>query len=719
MMSEEQATPSKPLVLVVDDDRMIRLLAKDTLRQAGYRVREAEDGEAALVEFAAEIPDVVLLDVMLPRMDGFMVCKTLRQHPQGGNVPILIMTSLDDPESIRKGFEAGATDFEIKPLNWVVLSYRVRYLVRAGNALEIVQAARSADAPRAAHLGGWHWDIQHNRVEWSRVGRQLFGLPEPPVETTHEGFLIYVHPGDRARVSEMHGEALRSRQAFEIDYRIVRPDGVQRVIQEQAEVTLDSRSGRAAALHATVQDVTDLRQTQEKIRYLAFYDFLTGLLNRQAFQQELQRALDYADRHQRLVGVLFVDLDNFKRINDTLGHAAGDALLKVVADRLQKNVRRIDFVARPQGEETEKVARLGGDEFVLMLTDMERAEDAATVAERLLNLLNQPVRVGDYEVAVTPSIGIAVFPHDGRDVDHLLRNADLAMYQAKATGKNTYKYYNDSMNARALRRLDLEYKLRQALERGEFELHYQPQVDLCDRLIVGVEALLRWHQPTLGWVSPEEFIALAEETGLIVPIGTWALQLACTQGMFWRNQYPGPLRLAVNLGGLQLRQRNLATLVEQILNDTGLPPADLELELTEQSLMQNAEENLAILSRLRTMGVSLSVDDFGTGYSSLRYLRRFPLNKLKIDRSFIQGVPNDTENATITGTIITLAHKLGLKVIAEGVETATQQAFLRAQGCDEAQGHLFGEPLSAERLGALLAQHAQRRHPSGPNTPIS
>lgn len=711
-MSETAADPNQCLALVADSDDTVRERIKSMLMQIGYRVREAADGLKALEAFSDACPQLVLLDASLPKMDGYAVCENLRRHPQGARVPILLMIDPDDPQSLKKGYEAGATDFEIKPIQLEILGYRVRYRAHANATRETARIVEVAEIQRSAHLGSWRWELQHNRVEWSSLGRQIFGLPEHTIETTHEGFLIHVHPGDRAHVCETHIEALKSKQAFAVEYRIIRPDGVQRVIREQAEVILNPVSGRAMVLRATIQDVTELRQAQERIRYLAFYDSLTGLLNRQAFQQELQRSLYFADRHDGMIGVLFVDLDNFKRINDTLGHAMGDALLKVVADRLQRNVRKFDFLARSQNDAQEdrgRVARLGGDEFVLMLTDMESIEVAATVAERLLNLLNQPVQVGEYEVAVTPSIGISIYPHDGQDVDHLLRNADMAMYQAKETGKNTYRFYNESMNARALQRLDLEHKLRQALENDELSLYYQPQVDLSTGALVGVEALLRWHNPSLGWVAPEDFIPLAEETGLIVPIGNWVLQLACRQKKIWETQYSKPLRLAVNLGGLQLRQSDLASFIERLLEETGLRASDLELELTEQSLMANAEDNLDILSRLSGMGVSLSVDDFGTGYSSLRYLKRFRLNKLKIDQSFIKKVPYSADNAAITSTIITLAHTLGLKVIAEGVETDAQQSFLRSHGCDEAQGYLYGQPMTTDDFTAFLLRHEENR----------
>ena len=702
MIQQTDLQPN-PLVLVVDDDMAVRFLAHEALEPAGFRVIEAEDGNTALAVFTATHPDIVLLDVILPKLDGFATCASLRKQSGGKHVPIMMMTGLDDIASINRAYEVGATDFEVKPINWTILSHRIRYLLRANAAFAAVRIneTRLADAQRIAQLGNWYWDIVQDQIRCSAECQRIFGLP-PELTATHAVFLSCVHPADRLMVASVHNDALHLGKPYQLEYRIQQSNGVQRTVHEQAEITFDE-AGRTLAIAATVQDITERKQAEEKIHYLAYYDFLTGLLNRQAFLQELERALESAQRQQQLAAILFIDLDNFKRINDTLGHSVGDNLLKAVAQRLQSNVRKIDYLARPKrGEQAESVGRLGGDEFILLLSDVQSVEDVATVTQRLQDILKNPVCMTDHEVVVTPSIGIAVFPYDGQDAESLLRNADIAMYQAKAAGKNTYKFYTESMNARALERLTLESKLRRALEQEELTLHYQPQLDLRKGTVVGVEALLRWYNPELGMVPPNEFIPLAEETGLIVPIGEWVLYTACAQSKAWQKAGFVPVRMAINLSSLQFRQYKLVESIEQVLAATGLESRYLELELTESMIMHHAEETIKILHRLKDMCLSLSVDDFGTGYSSLSYLKRFPLDTLKIDKSFIKDVPHNPDDAAITSAIIAMAHNLGLRVIAEGVETLQQLAFLKSHYCDGAQGYWFSKPVPAEQFARLL-----------------
>jgi diguanylate cyclase (GGDEF)-like protein len=441
----------------------------------------------------------------------------------------------------------------------------------------------------------------------------------------------------------------------------------------------------------------------EQIHVLAYYDRLTKLPNRVLFKEQLDQMLQYAKRHKQLVAILFFDLDHFKRINDTLGHDLGDKLLCEVADRLSKKIRQSDYASRANIEKT-IVSRMGGDEFTLYLDDIAQVQDAARVAQRILDILSQPFILGIHEVFITASIGITIFPFDGEDGETLLKNADTAMYHAKDKGRNHYQFFTPSMNAAVMKRLTLENDLRKALQRQEFVLHYQPQVDLRTGMIIGVEALIRWQHPDKGLIPPLEFIPLAEETGLIVPIGQWVLRTACAQNKAWQAAGFPPMRVAMNISGRQILDRQLPEIVAQILKDTGLNPQYLEMELTESILMKNEKTVLSTMHELKAMGPRLSIDDFGTGYSSLSYLKSFPLDILKIDQSFVRDIPTDEDDVALVRAIIAMAHSLKLKVLAEGVETEQQLALLREEGCDEIQGYLFSRPVPVDALVQLLQQ---------------
>jgi diguanylate cyclase (GGDEF)-like protein/PAS domain S-box-containing protein len=433
------------------------------------------------------------------------------------------------------------------------------------------------------------------------------------------------------------------------------------------------------------------RQAEERVHHLAHYDELTGLPNRSMFNQRLSHALAQARRHAKPLAILFIDLDRFKNINDTLGHEAGDRVLKEVGQRLQGCLR-----------EGDTVGRLGGDEFVVLIEELPEPVHVAAVAQKILAAVVKPFVVGAQEFHITASIGISTYPDDSEDMQGLLKNADIAMYRAKEQGKNNYQFYSALMNVHTVERLALESGLRRALERNDFLLHYQPKVDIGSGRITGMEALLRWQQPGRELTPPAQFIALAEETGLIVPIGEWVLKTACARKQSWREQGLPPLRIAVNLSARQFAHENLLQDVARVLEETGLDPAALEFEITESMVMHDPERAVKLLSRLKDMGIHISIDDFGTGYSSLSYLKRFPLDSVKIDRSFIRDIPGDADDAAITRAIIAMAHSLRLTVIAEGVETEEQLSFLREHGCDEMQGYYFSKPLPEDEVLKLV-----------------
>lgn len=462
----------------------------------------------------------------------------------------------------------------------------------------------------------------------------------------------------------------------------------------------------ASMLERSIRYALENSQSKDQIKQMAYFDSLTNLPNRILFQDRLQQGMALAHRYHRNTAVMFLDLDNFKRINDTLGHNVGDQLLQGVAERFNECIRDSDCVARHKSfsPDTTTIARLGGDEFTLLLTEINHPHDAAKVADRLLKVLENPFILEGQEVVVTASIGIAIYPHDGDHKDALLKNADTAMYYAKERGKNNYQFYRNRMNAAALDKLTLENDLHKALNRGEFSLHYQPQIDIRNGEIFGVEALLRWQHPERGMVPPAQFIPIAEEVGLIIPIGEWVIHTACSQNKVWQKSGFPPFAVSVNLSTKQFQQKDLFTIVSNSLEDAGLSPQHLILEVTESSLVEHSESVESMVRNLTEMGIRLSMDDFGTGYSSLSYLKRFPIYALKIDQSFIRDITTDPDDAAIAATIIAMAHNLHLDVIAEGVETEEQLEFLHNNGCYKIQGYLLSRPKPADEISVFLAK---------------
>jgi diguanylate cyclase (GGDEF)-like protein/PAS domain S-box-containing protein len=482
------------------------------------------------------------------------------------------------------------------------------------------------------------------------------------------------------------------------DCVLIRRDGFESAIEDSA-APIHNRDGQIAGAVIVFHDVSQSRATAVKMAHLAQHDFLTDLPNRALLTERLSQAIGLAHRHRKQVALLFVDLDYFKRINDSLGHASGDQLLRSVADRLVASVRASDTVCRQ-----------GGDEFVILLAEIEQPQDAAHIAEKLRAAFSAPHLVDGQELHVTLSIGISVYPDDGGTVDTVMQNADTAMFHAKASGRNNYQFFRAEMNVRAVRRLAVESSLRRALKEGEFLLHYQPQIDLASSAMIGAEALIRWRDPNLGVVYPGQFVPIAEECGLIVPIGSWVLREACRQVRVWLDAGLRAVPVSVNISAVEFRHKGFVDGVALILQETGLAPGYLELELTESILMHDAESSTSVLAALKAMGVRLAIDDFGTGYSSLSYLKRFPIDTLKIDQSFVRDIVTDTDDATIVAAVIGMGKNLKQRVVAEGVETPEQLAFLRTQQCDEGQGFHFSHSLPAEAFGLLLeTQNADQK----------
>ncbi|QID16732.1 EAL domain-containing protein [Nitrogeniibacter mangrovi] len=557
---------------------------------------------------------------------------------------------------------------------------RTAQLELSGEQLRAGQAAL-ARAQALAQLGSWELDVERQQVHWSDQMLRMLGL-RPGATLSFGAFLDRLQMEDRASLI-VELARLDDAPAFaELDCRF--SDGTDANRIGHFHLESERLPGRGVMIRGTVRDVTDARAAEAHIQYLAHFDPLTHLPNRAFWIERVRAQVMTARRHQEQFAVLFLDLDQFKTVNDSLGHAIGDRLLAVVASRLQSVLREDDLLARQ-----------GGDEFVAMLTRLPRAEDAAVVANKMTEVLREPIAIDHHELSVSVSIGIALYPQDATDADVLLKQADLAMYSAKEAGRNAYQFFRDEMNLHAQHQLRMSSALRRALERDEFELHYQPQVSGADGRIVGYEALLRWESGVLGRVPPAEFIPVAEATGLILPIGEWVLRTAFAQQARWREDGEDTPRLAINISALQFRHEGFVAKLEQLLAGAGADPARIELEITESALMQGGGDMVERLQRLRRIGFTLALDDFGTGYSSLAYLKRFPIERLKIDRSFVRDLPDDPEDCAIADATLSLARDLGMEVVAEGVETEAQRSYLTARGCHVLQGYLFGRPQPA------------------------
>lgn len=504
---------------------------------------------------------------------------------------------------------------------------------------------------------------------------------------------ISAEPG---RMAEIREKLLESPQLKDFELQLRRRSGETIACSINISLICDA-GGKPLKLVGSIRDITERKRAEEEIRKLAYHDILTGLPNRSLFYDRLDQALAQASRHDHPLSLLFLDLDRFKDVNDTLGHDAGDRLLQAVAERLRACVRQSDTVAR-----------LGGDEFVVLLTSVKTERDGVTVAEKILELLAEPVSLDGKTVFTSTSIGVVMYPHDGRNAETLLRHADMAMYAAKEKGRNNFQFFSEEMNRNAYDRHMLEHRLREAIEKEHFQVYYQPQWDMQTRSLIGLEALVRWIDPEEGMISPARFIPVAEETGLIRPLGEWVLRSACAQVQAWHKEGFPQVRVGVNISGRQFRQPDLVAMIDRILAETGLPAEFLELELTESYLMEDAEATNRILAFLKVRGIDLAIDDFGTGYSSLNYLKNFPIDRIKIDQSFIRDVTGSRDDAAIVEAIIGMAQSLELDVIAEGVETAEQLKFLQSRGCQEMQGYFFARPMPVDEVSRYLAENRDR-----------
>ncbi|MCB2023052.1 MAG: EAL domain-containing protein [Rhizobacter sp.] len=698
-------------VLLVDDDDVNLLLTSHALREAGFEVTEVTSGEGALDLLDSFVPDIVVLDALMPGLDGFQTCRVLRGRSGFDALPVLMLTGLDDDASITRAYEAGATDFFVKSTQWSLLTGRLRHLLRsAGIRIELERSkAKLARAQDLARMGSFDWRRGHGGPVFSVEGLRVLGLPSDAKFGIRQ-MLRTVNDDVRAGLIELLHDALRHSLALATDVPVTLHDHKQRIIHLEAEPEFNEH-GHLSGYTGIVQDVTDRRLDEDKIRHLANFDTLTGLPNRHQLNLRAESALEHARRLGHQVGVLLIDLGRFKVINDTLGHAAGDELLMEVGRRLRSSVRHsdkeievsIDSMGSRSHRALEGVGRYGGDEFVALLPEIGDELDAERVASRILELLKDPMFVGGQECFVTASVGIALFPRDGASVADLMRSADVAMYAAKAQGPNTHALYSPHLAGMGRAKIELESALHKAIERNELVLHYQPKVDARSVRMIGVEALMRWNRNGV-LVPPGDFIPLAEETGLIVPLSEWAIREAARQTRVWQDRFGFSDSIAVNLPNRLFERTDLIEHIHAAVTMHGVPHHAIQLEITETGLMKDSGNVNMTLHRLNEMGVEISIDDFGTGYSSLSYITNMPISELKIDRAFVHNLGLTPQSSAIVTAIIAIARSLGLRVVAEGVETLRQMEQLHRLGCRFMQGFLFSRPLAPDQLEAWREQ---------------
>jgi diguanylate cyclase (GGDEF)-like protein/PAS domain S-box-containing protein len=698
----------RPRVLVAGFEARLRAEARSTLERGSLDVMEVSSGAAAREILDTSRPSLVLLDYAAMEADGLEHWRERRDRFQRNATPILVAVAEDDPEAVRRVLEVGITDLIAAPIRWSILNHRVRYLLRSTRSAAELRASQNALATlqRIARLGSWEWEITTNQMQWSDETFRILGYQPGRLKPDLEALLERVHPEDRETVRAQVEEALLV-EKFSLEHRL-EVAGEARQVHLRGEAILDER-GERSWVSGTIQDVTEQRRAQEEISYLANYDSLTGLANRHLFRRRLEDAIEEARARDHYVSLLYMDLDRFKRINDTFGHSGGDQLIQAVADVLRRQVRQTDFLARDSNVPEAEISRQGGDEFTILLSRITTPDDAGDVARRILRALPRPIQVEGHEVSTTGSVGIAIFPLDGQDAETLIKHADTAMYHAKERGRNNYQFFDESMNIASARRLSMESALRRAVEGGDLHALYQPRQDLRTGQVIGVEALARWQHPELGAVSPKEFIPVAEETGVIVPLGQWILETACRQNKAWQEAGYEGIRISVNVSTRQFAGTDMREGVARALQITGLSPRCLELEITESAILQDDEATALVLRDLKSMGIRIALDDFGTGYSSLSYLTRFPLDTLKLDRCFVRDVESDPGAAGVASGVISMAHSLGLRVVAEGVDVEDQARFLREHGCDELQGFLFCGPISGDEIPRFLNKSWLRR----------
>ncbi|MDD5265925.1 MAG: EAL domain-containing protein [Methylococcales bacterium] len=681
-------------ILIVDDNPNNRLAIRTILKGVDAELHEAGNGFDALTMAIENDYALILLDVQMPEMDGYEVCEQLRADARTADTPVIFLTAAYKENNDKmRGYTVGATDYLTKPLDDIILKAKVQVFLRLywqyQQLQEHVAALKLAALVFEAQQGIVITDANNIIIRVNKNFTTVTGYSSEEAIGKNPSFL----KSGRHDTDFYRGlwQSIETTGTWQGEIWNRRKNG--EIYPEWLIITQVKNNGVTANYIGTMTDISKYKTAEEQIRKLAFYDPLTALPNRRLLMDRLQHSVDMHLRDGKLMAILMLDLDNFKLVNDSLGHLAGDELLQQVATRLLERLRNIDMIAR-----------LGGDEFIVLLENINCADDAAFVANKIIAEISKPfcLLLEKKEVHISVSIGVSLYGQHGITPQALMDHADAALYKAKENGRNCFTYFSEELTIAAVKRIELASRLRLLIERKELLVYYQAQVDIATDKIIGAEALIRWQQPIEGFTSPGQFIRFAEETGFINIIGSWILRETCRQGKQWLDAGLSPVVLAVNVSPHQFCHNDIVGQVAEVLTDTGFPAHCLELELTESSLMNYQDATQSILDNLRQLGVQLAIDDFGTGYSSLSYLKRFPVTTLKIDKSFIDDIPQKQEDMAISATIIAMGHILGFKVLAEGVETPEQLAFLQEKGCDSYQGYIKSPPLPAQEFEQLL-----------------
>lgn len=678
-------------VLVVDDDSITRRMINKILTKSGYQIVEAISGEEALKYLHRNTPDLILLDVMMPGMDGYQVCAEIRKQLDDDSLPIIMLTGLDDIESIEKSFEVGGSDFITKPISWPLLSQRIKYALRSKDLYQqfVEKERQLLYAQNIAKLGYWELELNTNSLTLSAEAANILGVGADVTQVEE----LFVHlPGDElAQLMMKIMQAASKHHAYVASHKVT-VDGDERIISHHGEVI--EKTPGVFCLAVTMQDITERVQNEELIHYKTFHDDLTELPNRLYFHDQLIRNIKETVAHDKLMPIMFVGLDRFKKINDSLGPLAGDQVLRSLALRLSSHDYPGFFISR-----------YDGDVYAVQVPNMSSIEDIELQAEKLLSLLAEPLLIMGTELYMSASIGISVFPLDGEKIDQLLKYADMAMHAASNDGGNQYQFSTLGEDEQALKHLQLEREIRKAIKAFQFEIYYQPQIDAKTKVIVGAEALLRWIHPEQGFIPPDEFIPVAEEVGLINPIGIYVLESVCETLASWNERGLGHFRIGINLSAAQFRDADLVAFVRTLITVMDLKPEQLELEITERIAVSNLEKSVAVLNQLKQIGVKTSMDDFGTGYSSLSYIQDLPIDTLKIDRAFVKDINDAGEHGEIARAVINMCSSMGIHTIAEGVETDAQYQYLKFNGVNEIQGWYFGKAMPVAEFEAFVHAH--------------
>lgn len=686
-------------LLVVDDNATVALTAKMALSDFGFDVRTVNSGDVALQVLEETLPDIIVLDLILPGISGLGVCREVRNSPIGRQIPIVIATSHDDMASIETAYQEGATTFINKPINWPMLRHQLQYLLRtARDRARLAESEeRYALAAAGANDGLWDWNIAEDTAYFSPRWREQLKLREADIGSRTAKWFARIHPDDQLGFhNELNAHLAGTTPKLEIEYRVRDRDDNYRWMLCRALAIRDA-DGNPYRIAGSQTDITERKKSEQQVLHDALHDPLTGLANRKLLLERISHAIKLARRRvDYAFAVAIFDLDRFKTINDSLGHLAGDSLLKRIGERIASHLRASDTLAH-----------IGGDEFAVLFDDFTDFTNLDQLIERIRLEIARPFVLLEQEVATTASIGVTLSSAAYDFAEDMLRDADIAMYRAKATGKNRYQVFDSTMHTQVASMLQMESELRAAVTRHDFEIHYQPIRHINDDRVVGFEALLRWRHPTEGLLTPETFIDLAEESGLIIPIGYTVIREATRQLALWHKEMAvlHDTFIAVNLSSTQFAHPDLLQYVAEVLESSGLSAHHLRLEVTESVLMKNTHHAKQVLQDLKQLGVMTMIDDFGTGYSSFSYLHRFPFDALKIDRSFVNGLDRDDKSREIVRAIISLAHSLGLSAIAEGGETSQEIECLQSVGCELNQGFAFSRAIPADKMTQLIRQH--------------